>query len=166
MWWRDVMSLRSCDVVWCGVMWCGVMSCDVVWCDALSCLVMWCVMWHGVMWCNVLCWTVMWCDVTWSDVKWCNGMGLYVVVMLCGCLWRHVMRCDVVVWCGELGDGVLWTMESRWQQNPARSIPMLGETMGVQSSKNTESSCHSTIGLRTTSSTAQGGGGSFKIGKL
>ena len=88
--WGDV---RQCgwlrDVMWCHVKWSDVMSCHVVWSDVMS------------------------RDLMESDAK---GWDV-TFVMFCGWLWGHVMWCDVVVWCSELGD-VQWTTERPWQQNP------------------------------------------------
>ena len=106
-----VASFVAVVVIWCAVMWC-VMCCDV-WC-----LAMWCDVWCDAMWCDVLQWDlkVIWCDVMYchvirSDLKWSDAIGWEDGIgMLCDSdvtwLRGRVMWCDVVVWCGELGDDV------------------------------------------------------------
>ncbi len=104
-WWSDVLW---CDVMWLVSRWredgqCG-WSRDVMLCDVVSC--------HVVS-CRV---TVMWCDA----MGW-NDMGCYV------------MGWDVVVWCIELGDGVLWTTGSPCHSKTREtSIPMRGATLGCK----------------------------------
>ena len=115
-------------------MWCQVLWCDV-WCDR-----MWCaVMCSNAMWCDVLSPNVISCDVLWSDVKWCNWMGRSVAVMLYGLSWGHVTTCDVVVWCGELGDDVLWTTHDSQTLERSRRNPQWSPGMQSTKEQTTES---------------------------
>ena len=126
----------SVVVIWCAVMWCGMMSCgwlrgEMRWGDVVGC----------EMSCHVMSCHMMWCDVD-------NEMGCSVVVR-CGWFWGHVMWCDVVVWCGELGDEVLWATESPCHDKaPQTPIPMRGATPPCKAlntiRKTTESQCHTT----------------------
>ena len=81
----DMLYVMRCDVLCCYEMWCRVMRCDLMWCHVN-------VIWCEVMWCNRMGWDAMW---LWSGV-----------VVWRGWLWGHAMWCDVLVWCGELGDDV------------------------------------------------------------
>ena len=123
-----VAACVSVVVMRCAVMWRGMMSwgwlrgemkqCSWLWGDVRQCGWLRDVMWCHVKWSDVMSCHVVWSDVMSRDLMESDAKGWDVTfVMFCGWLWGHVMWCDVVVWCSELGD-VQWTTERPWQQNP------------------------------------------------
>ena len=116
-------------VMWCAVPWCGMMSCAWLQGELSKCAWLWgeamwvVASWNDMMLCDVTCCYVLWCAVLWCAVMWlCDVVGCEVMA------W-----CGVVVWRGELGGDVLWTMKSPCHSKTLETfIPMRDATMGCK----------------------------------